>query len=125
MRSRLIDAPPFNKPSKVFLMYKDGSYQFFMTPGPDEQKDYSKAILSFNLDREGNALVNYQYTFFGKAAETVRYVYTYLSPEQRKRFFEKKGIEVTDLKFGSFSDTESPFFITISGKTEKFSAGCR
>jgi hypothetical protein len=110
------DSAPFTRPTKVFLINGDGSYRFLQPPEPDEKKDHSKSTISLKLDEEGNADAYIHYTYFGKAAEAIRYIYKYLPPEQRKKSFEQRGIEVLDLEIGSFSETESPFFIRLKGK---------
>jgi len=110
------DSAPFIEPSKVFLIHMDGSYRFVETPAPVPEKDYSKYDAIFKIDQEGNAAAEFHYSYYGKAAEGYRYAYKYLAPEQRKKFFEKRGIEVQDLEMGSFSDTAKPFFIHLKGK---------
>ena len=107
---------PFILPTKVFLINLDGSYQFVETPAPDSSKDYSTYDASFKIDEEGNAAAEFYYSYFGKAAESFRYIYKYLPPEQRKKFFEKRGIEVQELEMGSFTETGRPFFIKLKGK---------
>ncbi len=37
-------------------------------------------------------------TYFGKAAEPVRYSFKYSPPKQRKKYFEDQGIEVKEFK---------------------------
>jgi hypothetical protein len=70
----------------------------------------------FRIDEDGNAGVDFHFTYFGKAAEAIRYIYKYMPPEQRKKSFEKRGIEVLDLEIGNFAETENPFFIRLRGK---------
>lgn len=110
------DTAPFIVPSKVFLINMDGSYRFIETPAPDPQKDYSTYDAFFNVDEGGNAAAEFHYSYYGKAAEYYRFIYKYLPPEQRKKFFEKRGIEVLELETGSFSETGKPFFVNLKGK---------
>lgn len=109
-------SPPFSSPSPVFVVMADGSYRFLQTPSPDPKKDYAQSVITLNIDMEGNADVTFDHTHFGKAAQQLRYLYKYLPPEQRRKAFEKRGIEVLDLDLGSFSDTDAPFFIRLKGK---------
>lgn len=106
---------PFIRPTTVFLMNADGSYRFVQTPKSSDHKDYLKTNIAFWIDIDGNAAIDFQYEYFGLAAQSVRYAYKYLSPEQRKKSFEKRGIEVLRLDMGSFNDTQSPFTIRLRG----------
>jgi len=109
------DSPPFVLPTKVFLMNGDGSYRFATSPAPDSKKDYYHLDIKYNINREGNADIDYTYQFFGKAAEAIRYSFKYAPPEQRKKFFENRGIEIKELELGSFSDTRTPFTVKLTG----------
>ncbi|MBN1366287.1 MAG: DUF3857 and transglutaminase domain-containing protein [Syntrophaceae bacterium] len=109
------DSPPFTLPTKVFLMNEDGSYRFVTTPALNNKKDYYRSDIKYNINSEGNADIDYTYEFFGKAAESIRYTFKYAPPEQRKKIFENRGIEVKDLHLGSFTETRSPFTIKLSG----------
>lgn len=109
------DSPPFVLPTKVFLINNDGSYSFITTPELNNKKDYLRFDMKYNINNEGNADVDYTYEFFGKSAEGIRYSFKYSPPEQRKKFFENRGIEVKELTLGSFTDTRTPFVIKISG----------
>lgn len=109
------DSPPFMLPTKIFLMNDDGSYRFLTTPALDDKKDFISLDTKYTLNMEGNANMDYTYTFFGKAAESIRYSFKYSPPEQRKKFFENRGIEVKELKLGSFTDTRTPFTVKLSG----------
>ena len=110
------DSAPFVQPSKVLLMNADGSYRFVQTPGLDDKKDYSQTHITFRINDEGGAAIDLQYEYYGKAAEAIRYGFKYLPPEQRKKSFEKRGLEVLQLEMGSFSDTQSPFIIRLTGR---------
>lgn len=109
------NSTPFLLPTKVFLINDDGSYRFIKTPDLDRGKDYYNVDIKYNINQEGNATIDYTQTYFGKAAEAVRYSFKYSPPEQRKKFFEERGIEVTDLNLSSFTDTQRPFIIRLSG----------
>jgi hypothetical protein len=109
------DSPPFVLPTKVFLMNEDGSSRFVMTPALNDKRDYYHLDIHYNINNEGNADINYTYTFFGKAAESIRYSFKYSPPEQRKKYFENRGIELKELSLGSFTDTRTPFTIKLSG----------
>lgn len=109
------DSPPFMLPTRIFLINDDGSYRFVTTPPLNDKKDYYHLAIRYKIDTEGNAAIDYVYNFFGKAAEAIRYSFKYAPPEQRKKFFENRGIEIRDLELGSFSDTRTPFTIKLSG----------
>jgi hypothetical protein len=109
------DSLPFALPTKVFLINEDGSYRFITTPELNNKKDYSHFDMRYNINEEGNADVDYTYEFFGKAAEAIRYSFKYSPPEQRKKFFENRGLEVKELNLSSFTDTRTPFIIKFSG----------
>lgn len=109
------NSAPFVRPSKVFLINADGSYRFVQTPYPEDKKDYTNTIVTFHINEEGNAAIDFQYKYHGLAAQAVRYVYKYMPPEQRKKSFEKRGIEVQQMEMGSFSDTQIPFIIRLTG----------
>jgi hypothetical protein len=109
------DSPPFALPTKVFLINEDGSYRFITTPALNDKKDYYHLDMKYDINQEGNADVDYTYNFFGKAAESIRYSFKYSPPEQRKKFFENRGIEVKELTLGSFTDTRTPFVVKFSG----------
>ncbi|HRS96910.1 MAG TPA: DUF3857 and transglutaminase domain-containing protein [Smithella sp.] len=109
------DSPPFLFPTKVFLIKPDGAYQFIETPPIDDKKDYYVQDMQYTINTDGHATVNFTYRYFGKSAESARYYFKYSSPEQRKKFFEKVGIEVDRLDIGSFSETEEPFVIRLTG----------
>ncbi len=109
------DSPPFMLPTKVFLINEDGSYIFITTPALDDKKDYYHLSIHYNINNKGNADINYTYEFLGKASESIRYSFKYSPPEQRKKIFENRGIEVKELALSSFTDTRSPFTIKLSG----------
>jgi hypothetical protein len=106
---------PFLLPTKVFLINDDGSYLFIKTPNLDKNKDYYNVEKKYNINEEGNATIDNTYSYFGKAAESIRYSFKYSPPEQRRKYFEERGIEVKELNLSSFTDTQEPFIIKISG----------
>ena len=106
---------PFLLPTKVFQINDDGSYTFIKTPELDSKKDYYTVDAKYDINQEGNATIDNTYSYFGKAAESVRYSFKYSPPEQRKKYFEERGIEVKELNLSSFTDTQKPFIIKISG----------
>lgn len=109
------DSTPFPLPTKVFLIKDDGSYRFIKTPALDNKNDYYNIDVKYIIDREGNATIDYHQECFGKAAESIRYSLKYSPPEQRKKYFENRGIEVKELNLSSFTDTRKPFEIKLSG----------
>ena len=109
------DSPPFMLPIKVFLIKEDGSYQFITTPALNSKIDYYCLDMKYNINKDGNADLDYSYEFFGKSAESIRHSFKYASPDQRKKFFQDRGIEVKDLHLSSFTDTRKPFSIKLSG----------
>jgi hypothetical protein len=109
------NSPPFSLPTTVFLINKDGSYRFIKTPELDDKKDSYHAYMNIDINQEGNAAIDYYYEYSGKAAEPIRYFFKYSPPEQRKKYFEDRGIEVKKLDLGSFTDTRIPFTIKLSG----------
>jgi hypothetical protein len=109
------NSTPFFIPTKVFVINNDGSYSFIKTPDLDNKKDYYSVDIKYNINNEGNASIDYTQTYFGKAAESVRYSFKYSPPEQRKKYFEDQGIEVKEFNLGSFTDTQKPFTIKLSG----------
>jgi len=106
---------PFSRPTTVLVIHYDGSYRFIKTPHMDDRKDFTNFEIKSTINEEGDADVDFTFTFSGKAAESSRYLYKYLSPEQRKKQFERRGIEVKELTFSSFTDTEDPFVINLKG----------
>lgn len=109
------DSPPFVLPTKIFLINQDGSYRFITPPALNDKKDYYKSDMKYDINDEGNANIDYTYEFHGKAAEAIRYTFKYSPPEQRKKFFQDRGLEVKDLTLSSFTDTRTPFVIKLSG----------
>jgi hypothetical protein len=109
------DSVPFARPMNILVINYDGSYRFMKTPHTDDEKDFTNLELKSTINREGDADVDLTLTFSGKAAEASRYFHKYLSPEQRKKLFERRGVEVKELTFGSFTDTEDPFVIKLKG----------
>lgn len=109
------DSTPFLIPTKVFMINPDGSYRFIKTPDLDNKKDYYSVDIKYDINNEGNAVIDFAQTYFGKAAESVRYSFKYAPPEQRKKYFEDQGIEVKEFNLGSFTDTQKPFTINLSG----------
>lgn len=106
---------PFSRPTTVFMIQADGSYRFIETPAPSDRLDRVQNEIIYRIDEQGNAAADFHHEYFGLAAQSMRYMYKYMSPEQRIKFFQNKGIEVQHLDMGSFSDTESPFFIHLQG----------
>jgi hypothetical protein len=106
---------PFSRPTTVLVIHYDGSYRFIKTPHMDDRKDFTNLEIKSTINQEGDADVDLTFTFSGKAAESSRYFYKYLSPEQRKKQFERRGVEVKQLTFSGFADTEIPFVINLKG----------
>jgi len=109
------NSAPFTHSTMVFVINSDGSYRFMKTPQLEDNKDFTNLEMKSDISKEGDANVDLTFTFSGKAAELSRYFYKYLSPEQRKTQFEKRGIEVKELNFSSFTDTGEPFVINLKG----------
>ncbi len=109
------NSAPFILPTKVFLINDDGSYIFIKTPDLDSKKDYYVVDSKHDIDQEGNSTIYYTQTYYGKAAESIRYSFKYSPPEQRKKYFEGQGIEVKELNLSSFTDTQKTFIINLSG----------
>ncbi|PKN06328.1 MAG: hypothetical protein CVU72_05040, partial [Deltaproteobacteria bacterium HGW-Deltaproteobacteria-7] len=109
------NSPPFLTPTTVFLMKDDGSYRFIKTPDLDNKNDYINVHMKYDINPEGNATIDYTQEYFGKAAESVRYFLKYSPPEQRKKYYEERGVEVKELNLGSLTDTPKPFIIKLSG----------
>lgn len=106
---------PFSRPTSVLVIHHDGSYRFIKTPHMDDRKDFTNLELKSTINQDGDADVDLTFTFSGKAAESSRYFNKYLSPEQRKKQFERRGVEVKELTFSSFTDTEDHFVINLKG----------
>jgi cellulose synthase operon protein C len=106
---------PFFRPTNVFIINTDGSYKFIKTPDLDNTKDFSYTEIKYKIDKEGDADLDCTYTYSGKAAESIRYVYKYSPPEQRKKFFEGRGITVKELNLSNFTDAQEPFVIKLKG----------
>jgi hypothetical protein len=106
---------PFFRPTNVFLINTDGSYKFIKTPDLDKIKDSSYVEIKYKIDKEGDADLDCTYTYSGKAAESIRYFYKYSPPEQRKKYFEGRGISVKELHLSDFTDTQEPFVIKLKG----------
>jgi len=109
------DSAPFMLPTKVFMLNEDGSYRFLTTPELNDKTDSYNVDMKFDVDTEGNAAIDYFYEYSGKAAESIRYFFKYSPPEQRKKYFEDRGMEVKELNLGSLTDNTTPFTIKISG----------
>jgi len=109
------DAVPFFRPTTVFLIKPDGSCLFVKTPDVDSKKDFISTVNNFSINQEGDAQIEVANTFYGKAAESTRYSFKHRTPEERKKFFERMGIEVKDIVYGSFTDTDKPFFVNVKG----------
>jgi len=109
------NSPPFLLPTDIFLIKEDGSFSFIKTPALNDRNDYYNIDMKYNIDDEGNATIDYTQEYFGKTAESIRYALKYSSPEQRKKYFEERGIEVGKLNLGSLTDTRKSFTINLSG----------
>ena len=114
------NSPPFASPVTVFAINADGTYSFIKTPAPDEKSDRLQSEITYRIDEQGNASGDFRYEYFVMAEQTVRYLYKYMSPEQRKKSFENRGIEVVHLETGSLSDTQQPFFVHVRGNIKNF-----
>lgn len=106
---------PFFRPTNVFIINTDGSYKFIKTPDLDNTKDSSYTEIKYKIDKEGDADLDCTYTYSGKAAESIRYFYKYSPPEQRRKFFEGRGITVKELNLSNFTDVQEPFVIKLKG----------
>lgn len=106
---------PFFRPTNVFIINTDGSYKFIKTPDLDNTKDSSYTEIKYKIDKEGDADLDCTYTYSGKAAESIRYFYKYSPPEQRRKFFEGRGITVKELNLSNFTDAQEPFVIKLKG----------
>jgi len=109
------DSVPFFRPAEVFLINADGTYDFVRTPSIDSNNDFIQTDIKYKIEKEGHAEIEAAYLYSGKAAESIRRFYKYSPPEERKKFFERRGITVYKLNFGSFTDTRKPFIINMSG----------
>ena len=112
------DSPPFSRPTTVFMINNDGTYRFVKTPAMDDKKDFYKADIKYTISSEGDGVLDCTYIYSGKAAESLRYHYKYLSPEQRRKTFEGRGIEVKELKLSSFEETHEPFVLNLKGNVK-------
>ncbi|MFH1825477.1 MAG: DUF3857 and transglutaminase domain-containing protein [Candidatus Firestonebacteria bacterium] len=112
------DSIPFGMPIKVFVIDYNGNGKFITTPEAKDDKDYYYSLFTYNIDENGDADLEYNYKYYGKAAEGYRYMFKYTSPEERKKYFEKQGIEVKDLKFSNIDNVEEPFSYTLKGNVK-------
>ncbi len=110
-----VDAVPFDAPRDVLLVNMDGSYKFIKTPAPDDAKDYADLQRSIFIKESGDVSTEDINYFYGKVAEALRYEFKYMSPEKRKQFFEKKGLEVSNLELLNLAELELPFIIKVKG----------
>lgn len=106
---------PFFRPTNVFIINNDGSYKFVKTPDLDNTKDFSYTEMKYKIDKEGDADLDWTYAYSGKAAESIRYLYKYSPPEQRKKIFEGRGITVKELNLSNLTDAQEPFVIKLKG----------
>lgn len=110
-----VDAVPFDAPRDVLLVNMDGSYKFIKTPAPDDAKDYADLQRSVIVKESGDVSTEDINYFYGKVAEDLRYEFKYMSPEKRKQYFEKKGMEVSNLELLNLTELELPFIIKVKG----------
>lgn len=107
---------PFFEPQKVLVINMDGSYKFIKTPEMDDNRDYHDYNQVNRVNEDGDADVEYTYTYHGKTAESERYALKYKSPDERKKDLgEGNGIELTNLEILNLDDLESPLIIKIKG----------
>jgi hypothetical protein len=109
------DSPPFFRPTTVFLIHPDGSYQFIKTPDIDNKKDFSHTDIKYKINTEGDADLDATYKYSGKTAEAIRDYFKYSPPEQRKKYFERIGITVKELTLNSLTDTQETFVVKLKG----------
>jgi len=110
-----VDSTPFYTPTDVLIVHMDGSYKFVKTPAPDDAKDYADLQRSIYVKESGDVEVEDINYFHGKVAESVRNEIKYMSPEKRKQFFEKNGMEVSNLELLNLTELELPFIIKVKG----------
>lgn len=110
-----LSIPPLFYPDKSLSDLPGWILSFLKTPDLDDHRDYCIQDMRYKIDSGGNAAIHFTYQYYGKSAESVRYFFKYSPPEQRKKFFERVGIEIDQLDVGSFTQTQKPFEITIRG----------
>jgi hypothetical protein len=110
------NSPPSVRPVSVFIIRPDGTYKFVKTPAPDEKSDRLHSELTYRIDEQGNAYGDFRYEYHGLAAQTIRYLYKYMSPRQRQKSFEDRGIEVENLETDHLDNTNKPFFVHVRGR---------
>jgi hypothetical protein len=111
-----IDSTPFFKSGKVLLIHWDGTYQFITTPELQDQKDYTDLEMIHRVHESGDIDVEYSYIYNGKAAEIPRYNFKYTSPEERKKIFEKMGVELSSFDVLNPNEVDLPFIIKFQGR---------
>ena len=109
------NASPFGKAQQVLAINSDGSYKIVKTPELDRKSDYAETYTKCTVQENGDVTLEKDRYYYGWAAEGVRYGFKYTAPEERKKYFEKGGIVVSDLQFGDFDNNEKPFFIKLKG----------
>ncbi len=109
------NASPFGESKQVLAINSDGSFKLEKTPGFDPMSDYADTYTKCTVQENGDVTLEKDRYYYGWAAEGVRYGFKYTAPEERKKYFEKGGIVVSDLQFGDFEDNEKPFFIKLKG----------
>jgi hypothetical protein len=112
------DSIPFSVPIKVFVIDSNGKGKFITTPDVRDDKDFYYTSSIYNIDENGDSEVEYNCKCYGKAAEGLRYLFKYTSPEERKKYFEKQGIEVKELNFFNIDNVEEPFTYILKGNVK-------
>jgi hypothetical protein len=110
------NSPPSVRPVSVFIIRPNGTYKFVKTPAPDEKSDRLHSEITYRIDEQGNAYGDFRYEYYGLAAQAIRYLYKYMSPRQRQKSFEDRGIEVENLETGSPDETHKHFFVHVRGR---------
>ena len=110
-----LDSVPFLIPNNVLLISEDGSYKFVKTPALDGDKEYTDLAQVIHVNENGDADIEYTYTYHGKWAEVERSDYQNKSPEARKQRFEAEGIELHNLEILNLNELELPLIIKIRG----------
>ena len=109
------DSVPFDVPHNVLLVNMDGSYKFVKTPKPDDNKDYYDFNHTYRVNESGDVLIEYKHSYYGIAAESKRHEFKYKSPEERRQYYEEKGIELSSLDLLNLAELEMPFVIKVKG----------
>lgn len=110
-----LDSIPFIIPNNVLLINEDGSYKFVKTPAPDGDNEHTDLAQVIHVNENGDADIEYTYTYHGKWAEVERSDFQNMSPEARKQRFEAEGIELHNLEILNLNELELPLIIKIRG----------